>query len=101
MVSDFDELDMHSNGDTLPPVLRSGASPDEMVRAINGLAVELQLMRESLRDDHQRTDVELQLMRESVHESGTRIETFCQRVERALNAQQARDTDPAPAGEKS
>jgi hypothetical protein len=74
----LDELEMR-NGGPLPPTLQPDATHEEMVKAINGLALELQFIREAFQ------------------EQGTRIEMFCTRIERALGVARSRTTDPAPA----
>lgn len=64
---DFDELEPR-NGGTLPQALHNNATHTEMVKAINTLAVEAEGIRAAVR------------------ELGTRLETFCVRIEKALEA---------------
>lgn len=80
MGTELDELEQR-NGGPLPPALKPDATPEEMVKAINGLAVEQQLSRLS------------------IQELGTRIETFCNRIEKMLGVARERPTDPAPKGD--
>lgn len=80
MDTDIDELEPR-NGSILPPVLHEDATPEEMVKAVNGLAVELQLIRMAFQAQ------------------GTAFALHCKRVELALGIAKTRDTDPAPPGD--
>lgn len=72
MSTDVDELEVKH---VLPRLLRDDATPAQMIKAINGLAVETQLIREAVRG------------------LGVTIGTFCRRMERAMGAT---TTEPAP-----
>lgn len=86
-IEDIDELELPRNGSKLPPPLPEDATRAEMIAALN---VVVRAIGEQ--------GAELQMIREAVQEQGTRIETFCQRIERALGVARERTTDPAPAG---
>jgi hypothetical protein len=67
MTTDFDELATSAPPLPLPKLLQGDKiTQDDIVKAVNGLAVEIQLIREAVR------------------ELGTNIGTFCARVEKAL-----------------
>lgn len=80
-MEDIDELEPAKNGSTLPPAVRQDATRQEIVDAVNGLAIELQLVREAFQ------------------EQGTRIEKGFQRIEKLLGYARTRTTDPAPPPE--
>ena len=92
-----------SNGDELSPAVTNGSQPplppdasmDDVIEAINGLAKAMVSFARSSRTH----SVELEGIRGALQEHGTRIETFCQRIERALGLARTRDTDPAPKPE--
>lgn len=85
----LDELEPRNGGTMRPPALPEDATTAEVIAAINVLA--------RAADAH---GVELELIRKAIQEQGTRIETFCQRIERAMGVTRNRDTDPAPGSEE-
>lgn len=88
MGAEFDELELPRNGGTIRPVpLPDDATPAQVIDAINRLAA-----------DARTHSIELEGIRLAIQEHGTRIETFCQRIERALGVSRNRSTDPAPSG---
>lgn len=86
MAIEFDELALPLRGTLRPPALPANATTEEVVTAVNALALAARTH-----------SLELEGIRQAMQAQGTRIETFCLRVERALGApRRPGGTDPAP-----
>lgn len=86
MDSHVDELATHGNG--RPPTLPPDATLEDAIESVNALTRAARTH-----------SIELEGLRLALQEHGTRIETFCQRIERALGVVRNRSTIPPPPGD--